>query len=111
MVGKAKDYIKAGDVFQVVLDQQFSTLFPLPPFSFYRSLRRINPSPYLFFLNFEGFSIVGSSPEVLVGGKGYGQYPSDRWHPTARQLGGGGQNHRCRVALRRKGTGRTFDAA
>ncbi|MGC6511370.1 MAG: anthranilate synthase component I [Parvibaculales bacterium] len=67
MVRKARDYIKAGDIFQVVLSQQFNMPFPLPPFSFYRSLRRINPSPYLFFLNFDGFSIVGSSPEVLVG--------------------------------------------
>ena len=66
MVRKAKDYIAAGDIFQVVLSQRFETPFTLPPFSLYRALRRINPSPYLYFLNFENFSIVGSSPEILV---------------------------------------------
>lgn len=66
MVEKAKEYIRAGDIFQVVLSQRFETPFELPPFSLYRALRRINPSPYLYFLNFEGFSIVGSSPEILV---------------------------------------------
>ncbi len=66
MVGKAKDYILAGDIFQVVLSQRFSVPFPLPPFSLYRSLRRLNPSPFLFFLDFGDFSIVGSSPEILV---------------------------------------------
>lgn len=67
IVERARDYITAGDIFQVVLSQRFSTPYTLPPFTLYRALRRINPSPYLFFLNFEGFSVVGSSPEVLVG--------------------------------------------
>ena len=66
IVEKAKDYIFAGDIFQVVLSQRFSMPFALPPFSLYRSLRRLNPSPFLFFLDFDGFSIVGSSPEILV---------------------------------------------
>ena len=66
MVGKAKDYIRAGDVFQVVLSQRFSAEFPLPPFALYRALRRTNPSPFLFYLDFGGFSLVGSSPEILV---------------------------------------------
>ncbi|MDA0240828.1 MAG: chorismate-binding protein [Proteobacteria bacterium] len=66
MVETAKEYIFAGDVFQVVLSQQFSVPFDLPPLSFYRALRRINPSPFLFFLDFGDFSIVGSSPELLV---------------------------------------------
>jgi anthranilate synthase component 1 len=66
IVRKAKDYIAAGDIFQVVLSQRFETPFTLPPFSLYRALRRINPSPYLYFLNFEDFAIVGSSPEILV---------------------------------------------
>ncbi len=56
----------AGDIFQVVLSQRFEAPFTLPPFSLYRALRRINPSPYLYFLNFENFAIVGSSPEILV---------------------------------------------
>jgi anthranilate synthase component I len=66
MVRRAKEYIYAGDVFQVVLSQRFSVPFTLPPFSLYRALRRTNPSPFLFFLNFGGFSVVGSSPEILV---------------------------------------------
>ena len=66
MVEQAKEYIAAGDIFQVVLSQRFETPFTLPPFALYRALRRINPSPYLYFLNFEDFSVVGSSPEILV---------------------------------------------
>ncbi len=66
MVGRAKEYIAAGDVFQVVLAQRFTAPFDLPPIALYRALRRINPSPFLFFLDFPGFAIVGSSPEILV---------------------------------------------
>jgi anthranilate synthase component 1 len=66
MVARAKDYIGAGDIFQVVLSQRFEAPFPLPAFSLYRALRRINPSPFLYFLDFDGFSLVGSSPEILV---------------------------------------------
>lgn len=66
MVERGKEYIEAGDVFQVVLSQRFEVPFTLPPFSLYRSLRRLNPSPFLFYLDFGKFSIVGSSPEILV---------------------------------------------
>ena len=66
MVAKAKDYIAAGDIFQVVLSQRFSTPFDLPPFDLYRALRRINPSPFLYFLDLPGFALIGSSPEILV---------------------------------------------
>jgi len=66
MVRKAKEYILAGDIFQVVLGQRFRVPFTLPPLSLYRALRRINPSPYLFYLEFGGFALVGSSPEILV---------------------------------------------
>lgn len=66
MVAKGKDYIEAGDIFQVVLSQRWRMDFPLPPFSFYRALRRTNPSPYMFFFNFGGFQLAGASPEVLV---------------------------------------------
>jgi len=66
MVAKAKDYIVAGDIFQVVLSQRFTSRFDLPAFSLYRALRRVNPSPYLCFLDFGGFQIVVSSPEILV---------------------------------------------
>lgn len=66
MVARAKDYIAAGDIFQVVLSQRFSCPFGLPPFALYRALRRTNPSPFLFHLDFGGFALVGSSPEILV---------------------------------------------
>ncbi len=66
IVERAKEYIRAGDVFQVVPSQRFRRKFALPPFSLYRALRRLNPSPFLYNLAFPGFSIVGSSPEILV---------------------------------------------
>lgn len=66
MVKKAKEYILAGDIFQVVLSQRLKVPFRLPPFALYRALRRTNPSPFLFHLDFGGFTIVGSSPEILV---------------------------------------------
>ena len=66
MVNIAKEYIAAGDVFQVVLSQRFSAPFELPPFALYRALRRVNPAPFLYFLNFGSFAIAGSSPEILV---------------------------------------------
>jgi anthranilate synthase component 1 len=66
MVEKAKEYIFAGDVFQVVPSQRFSVPFDLPPMALYRALRRLNPSPFLFCVNFGDFAVVGSSPEILV---------------------------------------------
>ena len=66
IVARAKEYIAAGDIFQVVPSQRFRRPFKLPPFQLYRALRRLNPSPFLFFLNYPGFSAVGSSPEILV---------------------------------------------
>lgn len=66
MVARAKDYIAAGDIFQVVLSHRFSAPWGGDPFAFYRSLRRQNPSPYLFYLNFGDFQLAGSSPEILV---------------------------------------------
>lgn len=66
MVRRAKDYIAAGDIFQVVLSQRFEAPFELPPFALYRALRRTNPSPFLYYLDFDDFAIVGSSPEILV---------------------------------------------
>ncbi|HMR30498.1 MAG TPA: anthranilate synthase component I [Geminicoccaceae bacterium] len=66
MVERAKAYIVAGDIFQVVPSQRFSVPFELPPLSLYRSLRRLNPSPFLFFLDLDGYALVGSSPEILV---------------------------------------------
>ena len=66
MVEKAKEYILAGDIFQVVLSQRFSLPFKLPPFALYRALRRLNPSPFLVFMDLGDYSIVASSPEILV---------------------------------------------
>jgi len=66
MVEKASEYIRAGEIFQVVLGQSYSAPFDLPGFSLYRALRRTNPSPFLFYFNFGGFQLVGSSPEILV---------------------------------------------
>jgi anthranilate synthase component 1 len=66
MVEQAQEYIRAGDAFQIVLSQRFTSRFDLPAFSLYRALRRVNPSPYLCFLDFGGFQIVVSSPEILV---------------------------------------------
>ncbi len=66
IVLRAKDYITAGDIFQVVLAQRFTCPFPLPPLALYRALRRVNPSPFLYFLDMPGFAVVGSSPEILV---------------------------------------------
>ena len=65
-VEKAKEYIRAGDIFQVVPSQRWAQPFPLTPFALYRSLRRANPSPFMFFFNFGGFQVIGASPEILV---------------------------------------------
>ena len=65
-VETAKDYIRAGDIFQVVPSQRWKQEFTLPPFALYRSLRRTNPSPFMFFFNFGGFQVIGASPEILV---------------------------------------------
>ncbi len=66
LVEKCKEYTRTGDIFQVVPSQRFSAPLAAPPFALYRSLRRLNPSPFLFYLNFADFSVVGSSPEILV---------------------------------------------
>jgi anthranilate synthase component 1 len=66
MVLRAKDYIVAGDIFQVVLSQRFEAPFTLAPFALYRALRRVNPAPFLYFLDYGAFAIAGSSPEILV---------------------------------------------
>jgi peptidyl-prolyl cis-trans isomerase D len=63
---RAKEYIRAGDIFQVVPSQRWTQAFPLPPFALYRALRRTNPSPFMFYFNFGGFQVIGASPEILV---------------------------------------------
>jgi anthranilate synthase component 1 len=66
MVRRAKDYIFAGDIFQVVVSQRFAVPFRLPPLALYRALRRLNPSPFLFHMDFGHYAVVGSSPEIQV---------------------------------------------
>jgi anthranilate synthase component 1 len=66
IVKRAKEYIESGDIFQVVLSQQFCVPLQVEPFTIYRHLRRINPSPYLFFVRMEGPVLIGSSPEIHV---------------------------------------------
>jgi len=66
MLERAREYMRAGDIFQVVLSQRFSADFTLPPFALYRALRRLNPSPFLFYLHLGSYTLVGSSPEILV---------------------------------------------
>jgi anthranilate synthase component 1 len=66
MVARAKEYIVAGDIFQVVLSQRFEAAFDLPAFALYRALRRVNPAPFLCYLDFGGFQVLCSSPEILV---------------------------------------------
>lgn len=65
-VERSRQYIRAGDIFQVVLSQRLSTRFEGDPFQLYRSLRLINPSPYMAYFNFKGWQLIGSSPEVMV---------------------------------------------
>jgi anthranilate synthase component 1 len=66
MVETAKEYIRAGEIFQVVPSMRFTVPFAQPPFALYRALRRLNPSPFMFFLNYGDFAVVGSSPEIMV---------------------------------------------
>ncbi|HEY3916344.1 MAG TPA: anthranilate synthase component I [Stellaceae bacterium] len=66
MVETAKEYIRAGEIFQVVPSMRFTVPFTLPPFALYRALRHLNPSPFLFFLDYGDFAVIGSSPEIMV---------------------------------------------
>ncbi len=85
MVDRAQDYIAAGDVFQVVLAQRFTCPFTLPPLALYRALRRVNPSPFLYFLDLPGFALIGSSPEILVRVRGG---PNEPVEVTIRPIAG-----------------------
>ncbi|MEL7001074.1 MAG: chorismate-binding protein, partial [Pseudomonadota bacterium] len=66
MVERAKEYIRAGDIFQVVPSQRWALDLEVSAFALYRALRRLNPSPYMFYFDMGGFQIVGASPEILV---------------------------------------------
>ena len=112
MVERAKDYIRAGDIFQVVLSQRFTAPFALPAFALYRALRRVNPAPFLCFLDFGDFQIVCSSPEILVrvaeGKVTIRPIAGTRWRSADE---GGGRAPRRRSARRREGARRASDAA
>ncbi len=112
MVEQAKSYIRAGDIFQVVLSQRFTSPFQLPAFALYRALRRVNPAPFLCYLDFGGFQIVCSSPEILVRARdGKVHDPPHRRHPLARRDPGAGRGAGAGTARRREGARRTPDAA
>ncbi len=84
-VQKAKAHIKAGDIFQVVLSQRLSTQYAGNPFALYRSLRLINPSPYMAYFHFSDWQIIGSSPEVMVKAE---LYPAGGTLATLRPIAG-----------------------
>ena len=113
MALRAKDYILAGDIFQVVLAQRFTCPFPLPPLSLYRALRRVNPSPFLYFLDLPGFALVGSSPEILVRVRPDGEKSPSAPSPALARVGRARRGHRQRSqpARRSQGTCRAPDAA
>jgi anthranilate synthase component 1 len=86
-VQKAKAHIKAGDIFQVVLSQRLTTPYQGDPFALYRSLRLINPSPYMAYLHFRDWQIIGSSPEVMVKAENLGD-PARPLRATVRPIAG-----------------------
>ena len=112
MVLKAKDYIAAGDIFQVVLSQRFETEFTLPPFALYRSLRRVNPSPFLYYLDFDRLRdhrLIAGNPGA--GARWQGDHPADRRHAAARRDAARRPGPGRGTACRSQGARRTSDAA
>ena len=84
-----KEHIAAGDIYQAVLSQRFETDIKADPFTVYRALRHVNPSPYMYFIRLGGLAIVGSSPEMLVRVEGRrAETHPDRRHAAARQQRG-----------------------
>ena len=86
MVARIVEYVHAGDAFQVVPSQRWSAPVPIDAFSIYRGLRAVNPSPYMYFLDFEDFEVAGASPEPLLTVAGRTRLdPADRRHAAARR--------------------------
>ena len=111
MVARIIEYVHAGDAFQVVPSQRWSAEVPVEPFSIYRGLRAVNPSPYMYFLDFEDFQIVGASPEPLITVSGRARlHAPDRRHAAARRDRRRGQGDRRGPAGRREGARRARDA-
>ena len=112
---KAKEYIRAGDIFQVVISQRFSAKTQAEPFQIYRELRALNPSPYLFYLQLNDVAVVGSSPEMLVKVQGrdvfYRPIAGTRWRgkdeaeDSAAGTGNAGRRKRARRAHHAGGSG------
>ena len=112
MVARAKEYIAAGDIFQVVLSQRFQTPYTLSPFSLYRALRRVNPAPFLYFLDFDDFAIAGSSPEILVRVReGRVTIRPIAGTQAARRDAARRRSARARIACRSEGMRRASDVA
>lgn len=88
MIDKAKEYIRAGDIFQVVLGQRFERRTPVDPFDVYRALRAVNPSPYMGYLQCRGCILVASSPEILCRVRATGSLAQPRYQVTNRPLAG-----------------------
>lgn len=86
-VERAKDYIRAGDIFQVVVSQRLATTYRGNPFDLYRSLRLVNPSPYMAYFNFKDWQLIGSSPEVMVKAE-HGDHPDAPMVATVRPIAG-----------------------
>ncbi len=100
-VARIIEYIRAGDAYQVVPSQRWSAPVPVEAFSIYRGLRAVNPSPYMYFLDFGDFEIAGASPGAADHGhRPPGVHPADRRHPPARRHAGGGRADRRRAARR-----------
>ena len=111
MVKTAKEYIAAGDIYQVVLSQRFEAAIDADPFTVYRALRHVNPSPYMYFLRVGGRSIVGSSPEMLVRVEGPpGADAPDCRHAPARADRGRGRPARRGAEAQREGARRARHA-
>ena len=107
----SSSYIYAGDAFQVVPSQRWSAPVPVEAFSIYRGLRAVNPSPYMYFLDFGDFQVAGASPEPLLTVSGrHVSHQADRRHPPARRDARGGPADRRRAAGRREGARRARDA-
>ena len=110
-VERGKEYIRAGDAYQVVPSQRWSADCPVEAFSIYRGLRTVNPSPYMYFLDFEDFEIAGASPESLVkvSGRHAEQRPIAGTRPRAATVEEDMQRG-ARAARRREGARRARDA-
>ena len=111
MVARIVEYVYAGDAFQVVPSQRWSAAIDQDAFSVYRGLRAVNPSPYMYFLDFGDFQVAGASPEPLltVSGRTRLHLP-DRGHPPARGERRGGPRDRAGAARGREGARRARDA-